>query len=129
MLHLVIYFQVIVQLAKHLKWSYIIGLATSDNYGRKGMAELMRLAKEQMICVSLIQDFDLFDESQMETFVRTTLDKQMENIKGIIGNFVLSICIWKTIVLLFNYHCWNVASANNELATIIFSLVFLLQLS
>ncbi|BFZ09115.1 hypothetical protein BsWGS_12154 [Bradybaena similaris] len=77
--------QVIVQLAKHLKWSYIIGLATSDNYGRKGMAELMKLAKEQMICVSLIPDFDLFDESQMEKFVRTTLDKHMENIKGIIG--------------------------------------------
>ncbi|CAG5118419.1 unnamed protein product, partial [Candidula unifasciata] len=77
--------QVIVQLAKHFQWSYIIGLATSDNYGREGMTELMRLAKEQMICVSLIEDFDLFNKSSMETFARTTLADKIKNIKDNIG--------------------------------------------
>ncbi|XP_060062918.1 uncharacterized protein LOC132543434 [Ylistrum balloti] len=47
--------QVVIQLLKDLKWTYIAALHTNDNYGLSGMEKILQLARENGICVDVVQ--------------------------------------------------------------------------
>ncbi|XP_069101089.1 uncharacterized protein [Argopecten irradians] len=47
--------QVVIQLLKDLKWTYIAALHTNDNYGSSGMEKILQLARENGICVDVVQ--------------------------------------------------------------------------
>ncbi|CAL1544019.1 unnamed protein product [Lymnaea stagnalis] len=80
--------QVIIEIAKEFKWSYVIGVHTNDNYGTQGMAEVKRLALENGICVTHVEEFKLgaqLTTEQMEFFVRKTLFTKIDSTTGSIG--------------------------------------------
>ncbi|XP_033746774.1 uncharacterized protein LOC117331910 [Pecten maximus] len=47
--------QVVIQLLKDLNWTYIAALHTNDNYGSSGMEKILQLARENGICVDVVQ--------------------------------------------------------------------------
>ncbi|OWF56546.1 Metabotropic glutamate receptor 5 [Mizuhopecten yessoensis] len=47
--------QVVIQLLKDLNWTYIAALYTNDNYGSSGMEKILQLARENGICVDVVQ--------------------------------------------------------------------------
>ncbi|KAH9492976.1 hypothetical protein Btru_022802, partial [Bulinus truncatus] len=80
--------QVIIELAKKFNWSYIIGIHTDDKYGVDGMKEVKRLAANHLICLSLVETFNLSSsvpDIQMENFMRRTLFSTMEKTTGSLG--------------------------------------------
>ncbi|XP_025107304.1 uncharacterized protein LOC112572022 [Pomacea canaliculata] len=68
--------KVLVQMVTRLKWNYVAGMYTRDNYGTQGFQEFKRLAAEAGICIFREQSFlhsDSDMEDQMEVFVRMLL--------------------------------------------------------
>ncbi|KAL3852371.1 hypothetical protein ACJMK2_016025 [Sinanodonta woodiana] len=59
----------IVSVLKELGWTYISGLNTNDNYGIKGMEMVKKFAKQEGICV------DVVDQNLSDPYNTTTFDK------------------------------------------------------
>ena len=80
--------QAIVDIAKKLSWTYVIGLHSGDTYARQGMQLLQTLAKEERICFPLIKDLSSFvdDERMMRDFVDLDLKNTLnEKTNGALG--------------------------------------------
>ncbi|KAK3587574.1 hypothetical protein CHS0354_004866 [Potamilus streckersoni] len=59
----------IVSILKELGWTYISGLHTNDNYGIKGMEMVKEFAKQEGICVDVVEQY------LSDPFNTTTFDK------------------------------------------------------
>ncbi|XP_059161752.1 uncharacterized protein LOC131944892 [Physella acuta] len=77
--------KVIIELAKTFKWSYVLGIHSTDNYGVQGMAEVQRLAQEEQLCVSTVVSFEPDSKTEMENFVRNTLINVFTKGNDVIG--------------------------------------------
>ncbi|XP_005105500.2 uncharacterized protein LOC101856598 [Aplysia californica] len=80
--------QTIIELAKKYKWTYIVGVHTTDNYGRQGMSEVHRLARQNSICLSFLEAIDTQEQpsrDKMETFVRQTLFGRVAKSRDTLG--------------------------------------------
>ncbi|XP_076469617.1 uncharacterized protein LOC143299956 [Babylonia areolata] len=68
--------KVLLDLVQQLKWTYVVGIYTSDNYGTKGFQEFKRLATQAGVCVFKEKAFwhsDQNVEDSMERFIRELL--------------------------------------------------------
>ncbi|GFO26518.1 metabotropic glutamate receptor 5 [Plakobranchus ocellatus] len=80
--------EVIIKLALKFNWSYVVGIFTTDNYGKMGMDHLRVLAAEYRICISAVTSLDNFndlDEATLRIFFRDTLFSKVKASKGNIG--------------------------------------------